>query len=146
MQFLITPPPIKDNVKENIWCFINGFPRPCEDFDFDNACSIFTDGSAKDVNWPAIAVASSAAFQIDSTGIHRRVLAQVQEDNPASAAHAEFFALSLAIWACNKLEVKEREGPEIITDCSAVKAAFYNLTKHMGYRSKYGGLWREPGL
>ena len=93
----ITPPPIED-VREGIFAFINGRPIPWEVFHFDEGAPIYTDGSAKHVRWPAIAVAASSAFQIDRAGVHRLLVAQLPAAYPISAVASEFFRLLY----CNK--------------------------------------------
>ena len=90
------PAPPRDVVRESIRCFINGFPIEWKDFWFDPGKPIYTDGSAKDVAWPAIAVASSAAWQEDTQGRVRLAVAQVPVSYPAPAVSSEFFAYSIA--------------------------------------------------
>ena len=58
----VIPSPIED-IREGIFALINGRPIPWEEFYFDEGAPIYTDGSAKHVRWPSIAVAASSAFR-----------------------------------------------------------------------------------
>ena len=77
--------PEKQKLKPEVLYFINGWPVDKCNFRFDNSGPIFTDGSAKHVQWTEIAVASAACFQIDAKGVHRLIVAQLPHDFPISA-------------------------------------------------------------
>jgi len=130
---------------EGVFCSIDGFPCQWGTFRFDSKATIYTDGSARDVQWPAIACAAGAAYQVDANGSQRVAWASLPMDFPRSAVAAEYFAVSLARRAC-EASWGLGQGPLIVSDCSAVVASFRSLGRHLGYKSKFAGLWREPSL
>ncbi len=134
--------PEKHKLKPDVLYFINGWPVEPKDFTFDNDCPIYTDGSATNVQWPDIAVASAACFQIDKDGKHRLVVGQLPPNFPISAVASEFYAFALAAEALPK----SGRMPPIISDCQAVVQAFANLDRHADYRSKFAGMWRSPDI
>ncbi len=69
---------------------------------------------------------------------------QVPRVFPQSAVSAEQLAINL-VFRCLVLRSGHR-GATVISDCQAVVSAFAHPHLHQGYRAKYGGLWREPGL
>ncbi len=94
------------------------------------------------MQWPDIAVASAACFQVDRKGIHRLVAAQLPPGFPISAVASEFYAFALAADSLPK----EGQIPEIVSDCQAVVQAFANLDRHADYRSKFAGMWRNADI
>ena len=134
--------PEKQKLKPDVLYFINGWPADKDDFVFDNGCPIYTDGSAKNVQWPDIAVASAACFQSGKNGKHRLVVGQLPPNFPISAVASEFYAFALAA----EVMPKSGEMPPIISDCQAVVQAFANLARHADYRSKFAGMWRSPDI
>ncbi len=64
-------------LKPDVLYSMNGYPAKRADFRFHHTQPIFTDGSAKNVQWPEIAVASSACFQIGNDSLHRVIAAQL---------------------------------------------------------------------
>jgi hypothetical protein len=129
-------------VREGKFAITNGRPVLWEEFYFDDGTPIYTDGSANQVRWPAIAVAASSAFQIDRGGLHRLLVVQLPAAYRISAVASEFFAFSMVIRALPPGEPKL----EIVADCQAVIQAFRELGQHANYRSRFGGMWREQGL
>ncbi len=108
--------PEKHGLKPEALYFVTGYPAKRADFRFDHSQPIFTDGSAKNVQWPEIAVASSACFQIGNVGLHRVIAAQLPPEFPISAVSSEFYAFALAA------DVLPIEGlvPPMLSDCQAV--------------------------
>jgi hypothetical protein len=90
------PIPEKHNLRPDVMYYINGFPVDKADFRFQHTEPIFTDGSAKNIQWPDIAVASSACIQIGSDKVQRWISAQVPSTFPISAVSSEFYAFALA--------------------------------------------------
>jgi hypothetical protein len=134
--------PEKCNVFSEIKYFVNGCLMDKKKFRFQPDEPIFTDGSAKNIQWPELAVAASACFQTDKHGIKRWIVAQVPPEFPISAVSSEFFAFALAA------DVLPLEGqvPPIVSDCQAVVQAFANLARHSDYRSKFAGMWKTPNI
>ncbi len=132
------------DICELMVCTVNGCPVLSDDFSFDPKLPIFTDGSATNVGIPALAVSAGAVFQIGDNGQHRVVRCQVPRAFPQSAVAAEHIAIHLVFRFVRPSEA----GPTatVISDCQAVVSAFAHPHLHHGYRAKYGGLWREPGL
>ncbi len=132
------------DIVELMLCTINGCPVPMENFAFDPDLPIYTDGSAMHVGIMALAVSAGAAFQIGKDGLHYVVRCQVPRAFPQSAVAAEHMAIHL-VFRFLYLRAGHR-GATIISDCQAVVSAFAHPHLYQGYRAKFGGLWREPGL
>ena len=142
MVHIPLPPLLR--TKEGFFCSVNGFPCALQDFCFDYSRPIYTDGSAKDIGWAGIAVASAAAYQTGSDNFVRLMVAQIPQDFPISAVSSEFFAFSMVLRAIRPTPNQDKY--EVVTDCSAVVTAFNRPSQHRDYRSKYGGLWKESTL
>jgi hypothetical protein len=132
------------DIIELMLCTINGCPVPMEDFAFDPDLPIYTDGSAMHIGIMALAVSAGAAFQIGKDGLHYVVRCQVPRAFPQSAVAAEHMAIHL-VFRFLALMAGHR-GATVISDCQAVVSAFAHPHLYQGYRAKFGGLWREPGL
>ncbi len=134
--------PPKLATKPGYQCYIDGKPVAWELFHFDMNMPIYTDGSAKHVQLPEIAVCAAAAWQVDSQGFFRVVVFQVPQGAPQSAIMAEFRALSIAVKALVAGEGKAH----IVSDCQSVITAATSRFKIDHPNSKFAGELRVSGL
>jgi hypothetical protein len=133
--------PAKLDTKNGFQCFIDGKAVDWENFYFDIAMPIYTDGSAKNVQLPEIAVCAAAAWQVDSRGVYRVVVFQMPQGSPQSAIMAEFKALSIAIRA-----LPENGNAHIVSDCQSVITEATRRFKQDHPNSKFAGELRGQGL
>ena len=123
-------------------CYVDGKPVPWKLFHFDSTMPIYTDGSAKHVQLPEIAVCAAAAWQADARGIYRVAVFQVPQGAPQSAIMAEFKAMAIAC----KFLVPGASKAHIISDCQSVITAATSRFKVDHPNSKFAGELRAQGL
>jgi hypothetical protein len=123
-------------------CYLDGKSTDWKQFFFDSKQPIYTDGSAKHVQLPEIAVCSAAAWQIDSQGRHRVASFQVPEGSPQSAIMAEFMALAIAAKA---IPIGE-DNVHIVSDCQSAISAATSIYKVDHPNSKFAGILRGTGF
>jgi hypothetical protein len=146
----LTPLPVpQPDPDEGIRCMINGVATPWEQFELEPGRPVFTDGSATHVQYPEIAQAGAAVFQIDSSGTHRVAMARVPPAWPISAVTAEFLALDVTARALAQPYSEQPEAPatEVCIDCQAVVQALSNPVPFaQNYRSKFAGDLKHPHI
>jgi hypothetical protein len=134
-MFVSPPPPAVDRT-EVFQARQRGQPIPPHDLRWSHE-PIFSDGSCKDVQDPAVARASTALVQPHEDGTMSCLTAVVPAHLPQTAVMAEHWAISL-------LAGTLAEGQQVVlmTDCQALVTGIEaGSAQVFSHRTKFGGFW-----